>query len=676
MRFRQKRTQILAVTALCAGIQAFQPVAANEQQVVATVDPPLSISSAKPQWRWIGIRSNPMLDCPSVPEPGTGWNVTPLFEIPGNLTIPPGLAPYCLYERAAGVPTGPTDIMPLFSLVGGPLTRIQPDALAVAPYASELQDLMFESLEEHFLAQAGKPTPLPITSSQSVRLAFIDTAATNEVDPENFPGNSTHGFSLINTARRLLCDDNHINCLADVTSQLGLAYRWPAPGCNHFNRSVNNPGCRDEVNGGHVGMIGDLARAIHAETDRYLDVAPPGQQLVINLSVGWLPVFGGSEPLANLPVNVQAVYRALEYASCQGALVFAAAGNTRNGPNESVGPLYPGGWETRIAPRGLQCFQSLGSPPPVTFPPPANDRRSLAYGIGAIRSNGQPLFNIREEGEPRTVAFGDHAVVETPAASNVQSSVLTGTSVATAVVSAAAAATWYFQPNLPPHEVMDFIYGSGTRLGRSPDFCRTGTPGNPCPLGAIDVRQVSICLAAAAACAAGGPFCPTPGSLSCPPVNPVDLAGVDFTEFEATATETVSIGDLSNTTTDGACPNETINFTGNPPIDPCPHNQYHGVWAETWLGPQPGSDPCTSCTTKYASPGTFYIELDDRFDGVLTEPALKCAGNVYALPLIGPFVPGYKAVVTVVPCEGLTPVELSFTLNGDQSVTSPVLNLD
>jgi hypothetical protein len=547
--------------------------------------------------------------------------------------------------------------------------------MAVAPYGTELQDLIFGPAQEHFLNQAGKPLPLPITGSQPVRLAFVDTAATRETDPENFKGTSSHGFSLINMAEQMLCDGP--DCLAQVTAQLALVYEWPRPGCAGFNRRVNNPDCRNVTEGGNVGLISELAQAIYRETDRWLDVAPPGQRLVINLSVGWLPLFGGGETVANMPANVQAVYRALEQASCRGALVLAAAGNAKNGPSESVGPLYPAAWEQFAAPRGAACFQALGGPPPVPLPPPAGDRRSIVYAVGGVRDNGQPLFNSREQGEPRMAAFGDHAVVVTPPVSGVtQSTMLTGTSVSTAVVSAAAAAVWYYQPGLAPHEVIDFVYGSGPSLGRDADFCRTGTPANPCPLPVPVVRQVSVCAAADAACATGGPFCPGPG-FTCPAPAPLDLSGVDFASFVQTA-ETVSIESLDQTLTDPACVDEVIYYlAGTAPVNPCPHEQYHGVWAETWqAGGQPGSHPCPACTTTYSSPGTFYIEIDGEFAGDLSEPVLKCAGDVFVLPLTEPISAGYKGVVTEVPCQALSPVELSFTVDGDQSVTSPMLNLD
>ena len=68
--------------------------------------------------------------------------------------------------------------------------------------------------------------------------------------------------------------------------------------------------------------------------------------------------------------------------------------------------------------------------------------------------------------------------------------------------------------------------------------------------------------------------------------------------------------------------------------------------------------------------------IDDEFVGDLSEPVLKCAGDVYVLPLAGPINAGYKGVVTDVPCQALSPVEISYTVDGEKSVTSPMLNLD
>jgi hypothetical protein len=673
-RDRNDRTILLAVTALTV-LLAMQPgpaTRADPNGGQAVVDTPLDVNQAKTLWRWIGVRANPDAPCP--PVEASGWSVSPLFELPGNPTIPPGLAPYCIYERAPGVPTGAADVMPLLDLVGGPLVRVDRDAMAVAPYATELEGLIGAPAEENFLARAGKPTPLPLTGSQPVRLAFVDTAATNAIDPESFPGTSPHGFSLINMANELLCDEGG-GCLADVTSQLALAYVWPAPGCPQFNPRVNNPDCRNEVDGGRVGLLGDLAQAAYREVDDWLDTAPPGQRLVLNLSLGWLPEFGGAEPPGSMPVPVQAVLRALQYASCEGALVLAASGNAKNGPDQPVGPLYPGGWERLSAPRAGACNTMLGMPPdPGIFPPPP-DRRSVVLAAGGVRNNDEPLFNARPGGEPRAVAFADHAVTQAPASPDGRTSVMTGTSVAAAVVSAAAAAAWYYQPNLPPYEVLEQVYTSGTALGRSAEFCVRGTPANPCPFAGLLVRRVSLCAAADAACAGGGAFCPPAGALACPPTGPVDLSAVDLTAFEASA-EPLDLGPLTDVTSDPACVDETILYTGSEPTNPCPHQQYHGVWAETWLGPQPGSHPCAGCVVDYSAGGLLYLEIGDEIDGVLADPSLKCGDTVYALPLSGPFVSGYKAVVSDVPCDGQTPVELSFTVDDERSTTSPIFNLD
>lgn len=657
-----------AFTAAALLATVFLGLPLAESQAATSVDPPLAAKQAETLWRWVGYRTNPGSDCPTA----SGWSSAPLFESAGGLAAP-GLAPYCLYERSPGVPAGQDAIRALQNLVGAGLRRIQVDALAVAPYGTELQDLFAGPAREHFLNHAGRPLPLPITGSLPVRLAFIDTAATSETASESPQGASPHGFSLISMARELLCEGP--DCLATITSQLALAYRWPAPGCAAFHRAINNPNCRNEVDGGRVGLISELGQAIFRATDRWLEVAPPGQPLVINLSVGWLPIFGGGESFEKMPLNVQSVHRALEYASCRGALVFAAVGDEKNGSTESSGPLYPAGWERVVAPRPGNCFELLGSPPPISFPPAAQDLRSLVYAAGAVQDNSQPLFNSREESEPRLVAFGDHAVAQVSPVAGFTPG-LTGSSVAAAVLSSAAAAVWYYQPNRPSWEVIERLYDSGSSLGRSASICRGGTPADPCPIPTPEVRQVSVCAAADAACATGGPSCPPPGALACPPRTPLDITGIDLASFEQSA-EITSLESLDQTLMDPVCVDEVVHYSGVAPTNPCPHQQYHSVWAETWTaGGQPGSHPCPACTATYAGPGKVYIEIDDAFVGVLSGTVLKCASNVYVLPLSGPIGNGYKGVVTDLPCQALSPVELSFTVNGNQSVTSPVLNLD
>ena len=62
----------------------------------------------------------------------------------------------------------------------------------------------------------------------------------------------------------------------------------------------------------------------------------PTPHLVLNLSAGWEPsYFGGDGP--DMPVRVRAVKTALEYASCHGALIVAAAGND-GANNDTIDP--------------------------------------------------------------------------------------------------------------------------------------------------------------------------------------------------------------------------------------------------------------------------------------------------------------------------------------------------
>src|SRR6185295_8822360 len=158
------------------------------------------------------------------------------------------------------------------------------------------------------------------------------------------------------------------------------------------------------------------------------------RRIVMNLSVGWPAAFGGSEAVIDdMPAPVQAALAVLEFASCRGAIVVAAAGNRSWGPDGDTGPLYPAGWEVRPAP-GLQaCIDRGAQPRPADFPPATSTvYRPLLYAVGGVQANNRVLANSRPASEPRLTAFADHAVVDDT--TGAPTAVLSGTSVSTLLV--------------------------------------------------------------------------------------------------------------------------------------------------------------------------------------------------------------------------------------------------
>src|SRR6185295_3018087 len=107
---------------------------------------------------------------------------------------------------------------------------------------------------------------------------------TRDVGAENFRGTSEHGFTLLNLAKSLLCDSSG-GCVAKVTSRLALGWKC-------FDGSKRDTSCRDAADGGRYGMPTELAAALHREVQAWRTVDPE-KRLVLNVSAGWDPIFGG-----------------------------------------------------------------------------------------------------------------------------------------------------------------------------------------------------------------------------------------------------------------------------------------------------------------------------------------------------------------------------------------------
>ncbi len=642
----------------------------------APVDPPLEAFDGCPAWRWVGITPEGAGSCP-VPDSRPGfdpWTVRRLFDPGGGGQIPPGLQAFCLYENP-----GVADAAAVRDLLlGGALTDLGSDCMAIAPLG-ELEDQTWSPLAGHFLLQAGQ-SPLPVTAGPPTRLALLDSGATREADAERFPGNSPHGWTLANMAADLLCDGG--TCRADVTSQLALP--WLS-----FDRKSRSASQLNEVDGGFVGTLGDLAQALRREVRAWLAEPPPGRRLVINLSLGWDRLFGGlTGPVADMPAPVQAIYRAIEDAVCRGALVVAAAGNGFGGPEPNRGPLLPAAWELRPAPTGAACVAALEVlPDPADFPPPGQPvYRPLVHAAGAARADGTALSNSRFRGLPRLMAFSDHGVVESHLTDQ-PTATLTGSSVAAAVVSAAAAAAWSYRSDLRADEIMQTLYDGGVDLGVEADFCLDGRRADLCPPQGgqtVQRKRVAVCDTVVELCASGGGDCPDPSELPVCPAWPP--APPDLTEVDLPFAEVVDAGDLAATLLDPVCQGESLAYDpAFVPADPCPHHQYWDLARESWLGPQPGSNPCPNCGLDPGAAGpaesrpqgggaVLLLEIADDFEGVLTDATLKADDVTYNLSgVMGSLKAGDQLKVIGLPVTGEEKIFLSVTLDGERSAVAPLV---
>ncbi len=503
----------------------------------------------------IGVTTFWRRGCPD-PDQASGWTVEPLFP-PGQLDQDlqaslrkADLDRFCVYTY-----TG-TDPNPTFpSEIEARLRSVEPDRVAFAGSAvPSLETMTSDPFYRRFLKQVQVPI-LPIAGTSQVRLAFLDTQPNTGTDtstcrPPGSPPPETsviplHGYTLINIAEHLTGgnDDSSVQ----IFSRLALPVE-------RFDHAEKEPEI-DETCGGVRGTFKDLADAIVNEIDAWKQQPeasrPP--HLVLNLSLGWdgEKLGGWQQEFKDMSPDVQLVYRALQSAADQGVLVIAAAGNERPGVGATENPLLPAGWETL-----------------------PKEAKPLVYAVSGVDGKGHPLVNTRARGEAPRVAYADHVVVPDLDNPTQPTATLTGTSVATAVVSTTAAAVWSHRPGLEPAEVMRILSKSGDLLPRKPDFYAPTKDPSPEP-----VRRISLCQALYQACAPTDAKCPTPICAQPPVIPPLDLTA--FTPERTT-------GDLP--------------FVNSLLIPTHPN-----LLDQPWVLPQPGANPCPNCTVTRNPDGALVL---------------------------------------------------------------------
>ena len=416
-----------------------------------TEDPLLLPDSAFSQWRHIGLKS--VIDGPC-PDPGRPWAVRHLFGLDAVDwgSVPERLRPFCVYQL---IPSGPVSSTDLSFFTGLSLSRRAQDAMALTLQGG-LVDALRPPLEARFLDQAKADLSLAMTAAPPTRLAVLDTSPDPGDNPGMEPETSRHGATLQRLAKAMVCPAQK-PCLAEVIPRLSLAYISFDP----WDRKASR---RDTTHGGFLGLLGDLAEALYLEVEAWRE-EPFERPLVINLSLGWDgDLFGGlEESVSMMSPAVQAVYQALEYAACKGAVVVAAAGNYDALRGVTPGPLLPAAWERR--PRSCQTAGSRYQP--------------LVFAAAGIRADGTPLPNARPLSSPPLAAYADHATVS--AGSGQATAVLTGSSVASVVVASSAAALWHHMKDLEGPQVMDRLHQSGNGLAQEVDFACVVESGEGCP---------------------------------------------------------------------------------------------------------------------------------------------------------------------------------------------------
>ncbi len=543
------------------------------------------------------VAYNPAGGCPAV----AGWSRSDLFPSASESE----LKRYCVYSfLGAGEPT-----QAQVNLARPPNGQIHPDCLVVAPAAGDWPELFGafgEQIDPPALAHAPPPAPLP----GRTWLAMIDSSpGSPSGNGEAAQGNDPHGYVLGRIARLVGCPSGGLPgqpCVVRLHNELALpqafdGVRWHRP-----------------ANGGHFGYQSELAVAIHRAVNAWRS-GQPGQNdhLVLNLSVGWLAAFGGPVGDSTLEKTpARAVLASIQKAVCRGAVVFAAAGNWSGGSAYTDGPIYPAGWTHEARPTPARCKVFGGVWPPY------NSGGQLLEAVGGVDGRDQPLSIGRDGSTPRMVAPAVRGTAVDIA--NPPLRWMTGTSVATAVASTAAAVAWAYAPELDSKQIVEMVYTSGPLLDRLSDsgMC---IGSERCP-----VRRVSICGALERACAdpAGG------RRARCTPITCADRpAGVDARPrvMPGMLRPPDTFIDVSGMVplvgvTPAQCGPTTALFrpagSVGPGDAPCPDRQFHSGVARAGVGPQPNDSGCPTCYSQLVGPRlSLHVELD---------------ASVIPLPLVNP----------------------------------------
>ena len=450
-----------------------------------------------------------------------------------------------------------------------------------------------------------------------------------------------------------------------------------------------NAADRDELNGGHLASVAELAVAVRREVSSWR-AASAGDRLILNISLGWDSAFGGNETqVSAMPAAVQAMYAALYEASCRGVLTFAAAGNRSGGIDPEIGPMLPGAWEQREAPTQLQCQQRLGNNPPFNaFNFAGSNYRPLIYAVSGIQSDGAVLDNARSGANARLAAFADHAVVESQArAAGEPTATLTGSSVSTLLASVNAAVAWSWQPGASPHWIAEQIYnaadGTTSQLLRSADFCLGDASSGLCRSGAsANMHRLSLCLTRLEMGGSGLLASDCDWNATRPAL------ALDYSAFDRSALS-IKLSTLDRTEISASCNNAILHYNSafGVPAIPCPHLSLQSLGARPWVLPQPGSDLCPECEDggrnsakvaadpKSALPRVLRLQITPRLVGRIADVVLIVGNHLYRLDAGRPLVAGDRVLV-----HGLQTIVgdrdtamLAFAVDGQIAALSTVL---
>ncbi len=488
--------------------------------------------------RWIGESPNCL--------PLSGWSARRLFT-----TFIPEVAGLCVYEWSTPGAAPPiSKITELFNNSGATqLTEDVPVLSPMSPPALSGPELAFynglrTSLRDH----VGTAVLLPWwpTVPRAARIVVVDT--TPDAAHASIPdGESRHGDTLARLIEDIVCGPAgpDRSCAAEVTTALAMPLL---------------PDGTLGPNGGHMGSLVDLARALERavlkwEGDRLAHPRTTPPNLILNLSLGWEhnPFIADcyQDPNAALAPPARGVLSILQYAATKGALIFAAAGNDAGGSSRRSGLTCPGAYQVR-------------SRPGVPSAP-------LLYAVAGLDYSDKPLETARPSSQTTISAIGLGGISWLPTSTVPQA--LTGSSVSTAVATAVAAVTWAFRPTWTAPQIAHAVHLGGVDLGRPADHCASG-------LSSCRVRRANVCGALLAA-----------GSwLRCspPPRHPWSSPALPGPLADLTAWLTASPSPMPQP----------------PPPWPIPRFTLASRQVSPWVFPAPISVTCPTCWVFSASSNT------------------------------------------------------------------------
>jgi len=525
---------------------------------------------ACPDRQWVGYRLAPGA-CPAAPSAQGVWTVHEPFA----RSLDDRLRRVCAYTWTPALAERPTPDVAALPDVRG--LRLERDCEVVAGHAlpEPVSDALFSAwsnqveLPDWSDAEAFQPP--------SIRVAIIDGGFGGELPNGAAPDTVNHAVVVSSVVRAIACPERGASalCAASVPNYNAMPY--------------TSRGILGEL-GGYFGTQMGFAEAVVEAVDTWRLEAPNTRpvHLILNLSLGW----DGDYDVTTTPrvAGVTALWAA-RYATCQGALLIAAAGNQAGA--DDAGPLFPAAWEA--LPR------ACGGAPVGVYSP-------LVHAVGAVNGRDGELAINRVGGTPRLVAPAALVVVpeDTVVPESEMTTPLSGTSLATAAASGTAALVWSMRPGMTPDAVMQLIYRSGEPLGLAADF---GQPAQR--------RRLSVGRAFARACPEGVAVGACPAADSRPSLPGARAAGED------------AQADFANIV--DALLTDPVDVLEDPNAElPDVESSYFAPW----IVPQPGEPNCPICGFVGT---TLFGKLDPMLDGaVLGQPEIQVndlQGNKHFFPL-------------------------------------------